>query len=96
MKACACSDQRSWAFIRDDLDAPDRLRGRAPEAPDPAGAGAYPDDPGAEGVEDVEGDAAAVPAPSPVDPAPQQSAPRGPPQPREAPQAKKDEEAVFF
>ncbi|WP_374515687.1 hypothetical protein [Brevundimonas sp.] len=25
MKACACSDSRSWAFIRDDLDAPDRI-----------------------------------------------------------------------
>src|SRR5690606_35390953 len=24
LKACACSDPRSWAFIRDDLDAPDR------------------------------------------------------------------------
>ncbi|WP_262422545.1 hypothetical protein [Brevundimonas denitrificans] len=24
LKACACSDPRSWAFIRDDLDAPDQ------------------------------------------------------------------------
>ena len=30
MKACACSDARSWAFIRDDLDAPDRV---APDVP---------------------------------------------------------------
>lgn len=98
MKACACSDQRSWAFIRDDLDAPDRLRGQLPQAPDPAAgvAGAYPDDPGAEGIEDVEGGETIAPAPSPVDPAPQQSAPRTPPQPREAPRANKDEEAVFF
>ncbi|MDP3080972.1 MAG: hypothetical protein Q8M90_09130, partial [Brevundimonas sp.] len=25
MKACACTDSRSWVFIRDDLDAPDRI-----------------------------------------------------------------------
>ncbi|MFN3558277.1 MAG: hypothetical protein ACK4UQ_03230 [Brevundimonas sp.] len=30
MKACACSDARSWTFIRDDLDAPDRI---APDVP---------------------------------------------------------------
>lgn len=32
MKACACSDSRSWAFIRDDLDAPERID-TAPAAP---------------------------------------------------------------
>lgn len=26
LKVCACSDQRSWAFIRDDLGAPETLR----------------------------------------------------------------------
>ena len=25
LKACACADRRSWAFIRDDLDAPDTI-----------------------------------------------------------------------
>lgn len=34
LKACACSDRRSWAFIRDDLDAPDRA---APSALDTGG-----------------------------------------------------------
>jgi len=33
MKACACSDSRSWAFVRDDLDAPDRV-GPTAVAPD--------------------------------------------------------------
>ncbi|GAA0616258.1 hypothetical protein GCM10009422_09300 [Brevundimonas kwangchunensis] len=32
MKACACSDSRSWAFIRDDLDAPESVS-PAPVAP---------------------------------------------------------------
>ncbi|HRJ64331.1 MAG TPA: hypothetical protein PLR59_08280, partial [Brevundimonas sp.] len=44
MKACACTDSRSWVFIRDDLDAPDRLDPPvvAPGAPD--GAQAFPGD----------------------------------------------------
>ena len=32
MKACACADSRSWAFIRDDLNAPDAV-GASPAAP---------------------------------------------------------------
>ncbi|MGQ2991839.1 MAG: hypothetical protein ACT6RD_06980 [Brevundimonas sp.] len=30
LKACACSDRRSWAFIRDDLGAPDALGADTP------------------------------------------------------------------
>src|SRR5690606_22058939 len=97
LKACACSSERSWAFIRDDLDAPDRLRDPEPGAPLPdAAAGApYPGDPGAAEVEQP------VPTPSPIDPAPTASAPpratpSRPPQPREAPQPSREEEAVFF
>ena len=44
MKACACSDSRSWAFIRDDLGAPDSV---APAETAPGVAGppaAYPGD----------------------------------------------------
>ncbi len=34
LKACACADRRSWAFIRDDLDAPDTIAVEAaPVAP---------------------------------------------------------------
>lgn len=98
LKACACSSERSWAFIRDDLDAPDRLRDPEPGAPLPdAAAGApYPGDPGAAEVEQP------APTPSPIDPAPAASAPppratpSRPPQPREAPQPSREEEAVFF
>ena len=34
MKACACSDSRSWAFIRDDLNAPEAIAPVAPPAPE--------------------------------------------------------------
>lgn len=34
LKACACSDRRSWVFVRDDVGAPDDLS--APTPPDPA------------------------------------------------------------
>lgn len=33
LRACACSDKRSWAFIRDDLDAPDRVGSDVPPSP---------------------------------------------------------------
>lgn len=36
MKACACSDARSWAFIRDDFDAPDAVASAG--LPEPADA----------------------------------------------------------
>ncbi len=39
MKACACADARSWAFIRDDFNAPDAA---APGGVDPADPGARP------------------------------------------------------
>jgi hypothetical protein len=55
LKACACTDARSWAYIRDDLGAPDRVAtdgGQAteavpydeggPAAPPPAGTQALP------------------------------------------------------
>lgn len=54
MKACACADSRSWAFIRDDFDAPDTVTATdvgepgpalPPTAPTPGGAqpGSLPD-----------------------------------------------------
>ena len=33
MKACACSDARSWPFIRDDFDAPDAVAPSGPGEP---------------------------------------------------------------
>lgn len=87
LKACACSDARSWAFIRDDLDAPDRVPRDAPPvaevpATDPATpALPYPDPQIPPGL---------GPDGTPVvDPA-------VPAQPRPAPEAKKDEESTFF
>lgn len=43
LKACACADSRSWAFIRDDLDAPDRVDRSAP-TPEGGPADIYPED----------------------------------------------------
>lgn len=34
LKACACADSRSWAFIRDDLGAPDAVGQAAPPPPE--------------------------------------------------------------
>ena len=36
MKACACADSRSWAFIRDDFDAPDAVAPAGVAEPGPA------------------------------------------------------------
>lgn len=43
LKACGCADSRSWAFIRDDLNAPDRV-GQATPVDDLPAAEAYPGD----------------------------------------------------
>lgn len=91
LKACACADSRSWAFIRDDLGAPDRgvaSPAGEPGAPPvdgalpyptlpaiPPAAGQTPVAPGADGAPVV------TPAPTgPVQPAPR-AAPRQPPLP---------------
>jgi len=34
LKACACADSRSWAFIRDDLDAPEAVEAAPAPAPE--------------------------------------------------------------
>lgn len=99
MKACACSDSRSWVFIRDDVGAPDRIA--APDGdtadesgPPPAGSG--------------DGSAEALPYPAlppiapatgtparPVVPAPRPE-PASPPAPRKAPEATRNDETTFF
>lgn len=108
MKACACSDSRSWAFVRDDLDAPDRIE-PAPVAPadavsalpypgdgQPASSLPYPTLPPA-----APGDG--QPAPAPGTGAAPGAAPaaRPPPAarpapPRKAPEAKQQEDTTFF
>lgn len=88
LKACACTDPRSWAFIRDDLGAPDRVAADVPATglPEPLGGSAqplpYPDVP----------PTTAEPAPTTETP----PAPTGPAAPRKAPEATKDEETTFF
>ncbi len=100
MKACACSDSRSWAFIRDDLDAPDRID--APEiAPgDPAAPAAYPGDGSPETLPYPTLPAPAdgsVPAPSPAPgTAPIAPRPATPPVARKAPEPKQAEDTTFF
>ena len=99
MKACACSDSRSWAFIRDDLNAPDSV---APAEAVPGGVlppAGYPGDGGVDSLPYPTlppiPPADAQPAPVPdVDPA--RARPVTPPAPRKAPQAKKSEDTIFF
>ena len=106
LKACACSDPRSWAFIRDDLDAPDVTSPPQTPAEDDFGSeplpypevGDLPDIPPSDDTDDGE-----PPMSSPVDPAPEGAAqnrpaprPSRPATPREAPRAEKQEDATFF
>lgn len=108
LKACACSDDRSWAFIRDDLDAPDALG--APEA----GGGLEPILP-TEGPVPQTAPYPNLPPIPPAQPQPggeiwsppaESAAPQASPPPsstapsapsdRAAPQARKDDETTFF
>jgi hypothetical protein len=93
MKACACTDSRSWAFIRDDLGAPDRLDPPVVAPGDPEGPEAFPGD----------GSPESLPYPTlpPLAPADgiapgETPAPAAPPAPRKAPEAKQAEDTTFF
>lgn len=101
MKACACSDSRSWAFVRDDLDAPDRV---SPSVVGPDGGApptAYPGEGGPGGLAyptlpplaPADGEPAAAPG---ATPAPAPARPAAPPAPRKAPEPKKQDDATFF
>jgi hypothetical protein len=108
MKACACSDSRSWAFIRDDLGAPDRI---APDVPAVDANGQaplpYPDGgpapqslpyPGLPQIPPVEGQAPAQPgvvAPG-ATPAPAPARPTQAPAPRKAPEPRQQEDTTFY
>jgi len=102
MKACACSDSRSWTFIRDDLDAPDRIETPGIAPGDPATPMAYPGDgspdslpyPNVPPVAPANG-AAQAPATAPGA-APIAPRPAAPPVPRKAPEPKQAEDTTFF
>jgi hypothetical protein len=108
MKACACADARSWAFIRDDFDAPDAV------APPGVGEPAVAVPPDA--VVPGDGTAGSLPYPSlgpippagsptpaqpggtpttPTGPAPALPAP-APTQPAAPPQPTQQEDTTFF
>ena len=100
MKACACSDSRSWAFIRDDLDAPDRIEAPTVAPGDPAAPAAYPGDGSPESlpyptVPPVAPAEGAAPAPAPGT-APIAPRPATPPVPRKAPEPKQADDTTFF
>ncbi len=94
MKACACTDSRSWVFIRDDLDAPDRIDPPTLPPGSPQAPMTYPGD----------GSPETLPYPTlpPIPPAAGQPppgaapAPATPPAPRKAPEAKQTEDTTFF
>ena len=90
MKACTCNDSRSWAFIRDDLNAPDRVAGPGSGEPVPMAPGVAPESlpyPTLPPLAPAEGEAPAVTTPS---------APVTPPTPRAPPQATKQDDTTFF
>lgn len=109
MKACACSDARSWAFIRDDLDAPDRIAPAAPAADGQAPL-PYPDGgPAPQGlpyptlpqVTPVPGQTPAQPGaaqPGAAQPGatPAPARPTQAPAPRKAPEPRQQEDTTFY
>lgn len=99
LKACACTDPRSWVFIRDDLGAPDRIDADVPvelglepeaqtEGPRPLD---YPDlPPIPEGETTPEaGDEASPPSANPP-------APKRPTTPPPAPKAQRQDDTTFY
>lgn len=104
MKACACSDDRSWAFVRDDTGAPDRVGSPVPgdggppqTYPGDGGPGSLPY-PTLPPIAPADGESAPAPAAGPsTTPAPSPARPATPPPPpRKAPQAKKQDDTTFF
>jgi hypothetical protein len=107
MKACACTDARSWVFIRDDLDAPERIEapGLAPgDAPPPQ---AYPGDGSPETLPyptlpplgSTPGVGPAAPsggAPAATGRPANPAAPATPPPARKAPEPKQADDSTFF
>ena len=105
MKACACSDSRSWAFVRDDLDAPDRVGSSASTPDGVPPPTAYPGDGSPESLPyptlpplaPADGQPAPAPGVTPAPaPTPTPSRPAAPPAPRKAPEPKKQDDTTFF
>lgn len=112
LKACGCADSRSWAFIRDDLDAPDRIDPPAAADPFPvepgASSGARPEAtpyPTLPAIPPANGQPGQAPFADPSQPAPQSNgapppqgrpSPSQPTTPRPAPQAQKQDDTTFF
>ncbi|MBW8303174.1 MAG: hypothetical protein K0M78_04390, partial [Brevundimonas sp.] len=100
MKACACSDSRAWAFVRDDLDAPERIDSTTVPADGVAPADAVPGDggPGSLPYPTLPPlalpDGASAPGEAPTTTAP--ARPATPPAPRKAPEPKKSDDTTFF
>jgi hypothetical protein len=102
LKACACSDSRSWAFIRDDLGAPDQGAAASVDADGVQGPPpmAYPGDGSPDGlsypvIPPPAADGTA-PATGATPPAATPAAPRTPPRPRPAPRPSKQDDTTFF
>jgi hypothetical protein len=101
MKACACSDSRSWAFVRDDLGAPDRVGSPTAGPDEGAPPVVYPGDGSPETLPYptlppvAPADGGTAPAPGAA-PAPAPARPATPPAPRKAPEAKKQDDTTFF
>lgn len=92
LKACACGDSRSWAFVRDDLGAPDAVGGSGAEAGPAPGSTSYPEEslpyPTLPPLAPVEGETAPAAAPA--------ASTARPPAARKAPEARKQDDATFF
>ncbi len=98
LKVCACSDSRSFAFIRDDVDAEDSLPAPSQPAPaeDPDAPPTplpYPDVSGGEDLPAIP--PLSQPAPS-TPPSQPRAEPRPPAQPRGEPEASQQEDSVFY
>jgi hypothetical protein len=101
MKACACSDSRSWAFVRDDLDAPDRIGSTAAAADGVPAPAAVPGDGSPESLPYPTlppippADGSPLPAPGAA-PTPAAPRPTTPAAPRKAPEPKQADDTTFF
>ena len=105
MKACACSDSHSWAFVRDDLDAPDRVEPPSVVVDGVPAPMAYSGDGSPESmpyptlppIPPADGQPAPSPggAPAPGT-APPPARPVAPQAPRKAPVPRRTEDTTFF
>ena len=100
LKACACTDPRSWVFIRDDLGAPDRIDSDVPvelglepetqpEGTPPLDYPDLPPIPDGETAPANAGDEAARPSANPP-------APKRPTTPPPAPKAQRQDDTTFY